>query len=104
MNYVILGVCVLNSGIFFCISSFKKLVVCVVSRFSCVRLFVNPWTVAYQAPLSMGFSQQEYWSGLLCPPPGDLPDPGMEPMSPALQVGSLLLSHQGRQKLINPPY
>ena len=107
MNYVILGMCVLNSGIFCSISFFKKLVVCVVSHFSCVRLFVNPWIVAYQAPLSMGFSQQEYWSVLLCPPPGDLPDPGMEPMSPAspaLQVGSLLLSHQGSQKLINPPY
>ena len=39
------------------------------------------WTIAYQAPLSMGFSRQEYWSGLPCPPPGDLPDPGIEPMS-----------------------
>ena len=39
-------------------------------------LFATPWTVAHQAPLSMGFSRQEYWSGLLCPPPGDLPDPG----------------------------
>ena len=39
------------------------------------------WTVAHQAPLSMGFSRQEYWSGLLCPPPGDLPDQGIEPMS-----------------------
>ena len=52
-----------------------------------VRLFVTLWTVALQAPLSMGFSRQEYWSGLSCPPPGDLPDPGNEPsplMSPAL--------------------
>ena len=48
-----------------------------------VRLFVTPWTVACQAPLSMGFSRQEYWSGLPCPPPGDLPYPGIEPMSPA---------------------
>ena len=47
-----------------------------------------PWTVAHQAPLSMGFSRQEYWSGLPCPSPGDLPDPGMEPRSPALQVDS----------------
>ena len=45
----------------------------VLCRFSCVRLFVNPWTVACQAPLSMGFSMQGYWSGLPCPPPGDLP-------------------------------
>ena len=41
----------------------------------------TPWTVAYQAPLSMGFSRQEYWSGLPCPPPGDLPDPRIEPVS-----------------------
>ena len=45
--------------------------------------FVTPWTVAHQAPLSMGFSRQEYWSGLPFPPPGDLPNPGMEPESPA---------------------
>ena len=54
--------------------------------------FVNPWTAARQAPLSMGFSRQEGWSGLPFPPPGDLPDPGMEtksPTSPALQVDSL---------------
>ena len=43
---------------------------------SCVRHFATPWTVAYQAPLSMGFSRQEYWSGLPCPSPGDLPNPG----------------------------
>ena len=47
---------------------------------SCPML-CDPWTVAYQAPLSMGFSRQEYCSGLLCPPPGDLPDPGIEPVS-----------------------
>ena len=51
------------------------------SRFSHIGLFVTPWTVAHQAPLSMGFSRQEYWSGLPCPPPDDLPDPGMEPKS-----------------------
>ena len=57
------------------------------SQFSHVRFFVTPWTIAHQALLSMGFSRQEYWSGLLCRPPGDLPDPGIEPeshMSPAL--------------------
>ena len=53
------------------------------------------WTVAHQAPPSMGFSRQEYCSGLPCPPPGDLPNPGIEPTSPALQAGSLPLSHQG---------
>ena len=50
----------------------------------------TPWTVACQAPLSMGLSSQEYWSGLLCPPPGRLPNPGIEPeslMSPALAGG-----------------
>ena len=52
-----------------------------------VQLFAVPWTVAHQAPLSMGFSRQEYWSGLPCPPPRDLPNSGIEPlslMSPAL--------------------
>ena len=48
---------------------------------SCVRLFVTPWTVDHQALLSMGFSTQEYWTGLPCPPPGDLPNPEIEPMS-----------------------
>ena len=57
---------------------------------SCVRVFAMPWTVAHKAPLSMGFSRQEYWSGLPCPPPGGLPNPGIEPKSPALQADSLL--------------
>ena len=48
-----------------------------------VRLFATPWTAAHQAPLSMGFSSQEYWGGLPCPPPGDLPKPGIEPGSQA---------------------
>ena len=61
--------------------------VCVLSHFIRVQLIVTLWTVAHQAPLSMGFSRQEYWSGLPCPPPGDLPNPGIEPislMSPAM--------------------
>ena len=49
----------------------------------------TPWTVAHQAPLPMGFSRQEYWRGLPCLPPGDLPNPGIEPGSPALQADSL---------------
>ena len=57
--------------------------------------FVTPWTVARQAPLSTGFSQQDYWSGLPCPSPGDLPNQEMKPGSPALQVDSSLLSHWG---------
>ena len=52
---------------------------CVLSCFSHVRPFATPWTVARQAPLSMGFSRQEYWSGLPCPPPGDVPDPEIKP-------------------------
>ena len=52
----------------------------------CVRLFVTLWTVAYQAPPSMEFSRQEYWSGLPFPSPGDLPDPGIKPGSPSLQA------------------
>ena len=60
-----------------------------VKLLSRVRLFVTPWTIAYQAPLSMGLSRQEYWSGLPFPPPGDLPDPGIEPRSPVLQADAL---------------
>ena len=63
---------------------------CVLNHFSHVCLFVTPWTVACQASLSMGFSRQEYWGGLPCSPPGDLPDPGIETVSlksPALAGG-----------------
>ena len=67
----------------------------VLSHFSCVWLSATPGTVACQAPLSMGYSRQQYRSGLLCPPPGDLPDPGTEPVYPALQEDSLSLSHRG---------
>ena len=64
-----------------------------VKSLSRVQLFATPWTVAHQAPLSMGFSRQEYWSGLPFPSRGDLPDPGIEPGSPALQADSLSPSH-----------
>ena len=60
-----------------------------VKSLSCVRLFVTPWTVAHQAPPSMGFSRQEYWSGLPFPSLGDLPNPGIKPRSPALQADAL---------------
>ena len=63
---------------------------------SCVWLFATPRTVAHQAPLSMGFPRQEYWSGLPFPPPGDLAGPGIKPVSPALQADSLPLSHWER--------
>ena len=64
---------------------------CMPSHSNCVQLFATPWTIAHQAPLSMEFSRQEYWSGLLCPPPGNLSNPGIDPMSPVaatLQVDS----------------
>ena len=61
-----------------------------------VQLFVTPQTVVCQAPLSMGFSRQEYWSGLLFPSPEDLPNPGIEPWSPALQADSIPFELQGR--------
>ena len=66
-----------------------------IPSFSHVRLFATLSTVAHQAPLSTEFSRQEYWDGLPFPPPGDLPDPGIERSSPASQVDSLPLSHQG---------
>ena len=65
-----------------------------------ITLFVMPRTVAHQAPLSMGFSRQEYWSELPFPSPEDLPDPGIEPRSPALQADSLLTDPQGKPKNI----
>ena len=60
-----------------------------------IRLFANLWTAAYQAPLSMGFFRQEYRSGLPFPSPGDLPDPGIKPGSPALQADALPSEPQG---------
>ena len=63
------------------------------------RLFVSPWTVAHQAPLSMGFSRQEYWNGLPFPSPGDLPDPGIKSGSPALHTDSLPTEPPGKLHL-----
>ena len=71
---------------------------CVLSHFSRVQLFATLWTVDHQAPLSMGFSRQEYWSGLSCPPARDLLDPGIEPVSPALQVDSLPAETPGKPR------
>ena len=64
-----------------------------------VQLFVTPWTVARQARLSMGFSRQEYWSGLPFPPPGHLPDPGIEPVSPTSAGGFFTTVLFGKQVL-----
>ena len=61
-----------------------------------VQLFMIPWTVAHQAPLSMEFSRQEYWSRLPFPSPGELPDPEIRPRSPALQADSLLSEPPGK--------
>ena len=66
--------------------NYMRVCVCV-QWLSCVRLFATPWVVACHAPLSMELSRQEYWSGLSFPPPGDLPDPGIKPISPALVGG-----------------
>ena len=69
-----------------------------VKSLSHVLLFVTPWTVAYQASLSMGFSRQEYWSGLPFPSQGDLPNPGIEPRSPALEADTILSELPGEPK------
>ena len=71
------------------------------SHFSCVQLCGTPQTAAHQAPLSLGFSRQEYWSGLPFPSPGDLPNPGIEPGSPALQADSLLSEPPGKPNNIS---
>ena len=63
---------------------------------SCSNSFVIPWMVGHQALLPWGFSSQEYWSGLPCPPPGDLPNPGIKPRFPTLQADSLLPEPQGK--------
>ena len=67
-----------------------------VKSLSHVRLFVTPWTVAYRAPPSMGFSRQEYWSGVPVPSPEDLPDPGIKPGSPTLQADALPSEPSGK--------
>jgi len=67
-----------------------------VKLLSRIRLFATLWTVSYQASLSMGFSKQEYWSGLPFPSPGDLPDPGIEPESPTLEADALTSEPPGK--------
>ena len=88
---------VLLEGIYRWISMYVS--VCVLHHFSCVQLFATLWIIAPQAPLSMGFSQQEHWSGLSYPPPGDLPNPGIEPqppVTPELQVNLLPAEPSGK--------
>ena len=79
--------------LFFLATAIHQLGARVLSCFSCVRFFATLWTVAHPAPLSMGFSREEYWSGLPCPPPGDLPDPGIKPASVSC-IGRWILYHQ----------
>ena len=69
---------------------------CVLSCFICVQLFASLWTVTLQAPLSMGFSRQKYWSGWPFPSPGNRPKPGIEPRFPALGVDSLPAGQSGQ--------
>ena len=71
-----------------------------VKSLSCVQFFGIPCTVTYQAPLSMGFSRQEYWSGLPFPSPGDLPDPGIERRSPALRAYALISEPPGCAQIV----
>ena len=70
-----------------------------VKSLSHVRLFETVWTIAYKAPLSMEFSRQEYWNGLPFPSPGDLPDPGIKPWSPAVQADALPSEPPGKSLL-----
>ena len=83
------------------ITSCVSLVV-VVELLSCVRFFMSPWTVACQAPMSLGFPRKKCWNELPFSSPGDLPDLGIKPASPALQVDSLPLSYQGSVSLVSP--
>ena len=80
-------------------ATFPGMHVCVLSHFSCVRLSVTPRTVARQAPLSMGFPRQEYWSGLPFPPPGDLPDPARAQVSYTSCFGRRVLYHERHLRL-----
>ena len=94
-----------NTSFFFYFKRLKraKLPLCVcVKSLSRVRLFPTPWTVARHAPLSMGYSRQEYWSGLPFPSPGDLSNPGIKPRSPALQADTLSSEPPGKPAHILP--
>ena len=90
---------ILHTHIYCNIHTCINICACVWSRFSHIQIFATPWTVAHRASLSMGFSQQEYWSGLPFPPPGGLPNPGIEPTSPSPELlkDSLLLSYRESQ-------
>ena len=78
----------------------KKNRALVLSSFSPTQLFATLWNVAHMAPLSMGFSRQEHWSGLPCPLPGDVPNPGIKPGSPILQADSLPSEPPGKSVIV----
>ena len=81
-----------EEGLFFLVVNAQSL--------SYVQIFATPWTIAHKAPLSMEFSRQEYWSGLSFPFPGDPPNPGIEPRSPALQADRLLTTEPPRKPFL----
>ena len=93
LNLLPLGLCTQceTTPLAFLIFSFADgcAMLCCAQQLSSVQLFATPWTVTRKASLSMGFSRQEYWRGLSCPPPGNPPDPGIKPRAPTLQVDSL---------------
>ena len=97
LSYVLGGVCVCVCVI----SVVSNISVSVCYSLSRVRFFVTPWTVAHQAPLSMGFPRQEYWNELSFLSPGDLPDTGVKPGSPALQVDSLPSEPPGKPPVVS---
>ena len=94
--------CLFSSFLILYFTAFPLCVwMCVLSY---ARIFETSWTVAHQAPLSMGFPRPKYWTGLSFPPPGDLSDPGIKPMSPALQVNSLPIEPPGSPFFHNESY
>ena len=88
--------CVIIYKITVTISVFPLVGIMLLSRSFISDSFATPWTAARQAPLSVGFSRQEYWSGLPFPSPGDLPNPGIKPMSPALAGGFFTIEPPGK--------
>ena len=95
----------LRKSVFVFVFVFNKIsIMCEISHFNHIQLFVTLWTIAHQAPLSMGFSRQEYLRGLPCSIPGDLPDPGIKPTSLALQMDSLPLVLPGKPNVHDNPY
>ena len=96
MDCIVHGV--INSGTLFATFTFKMGLMLLLSHFIRVQLCATPQTAAHQAPLSMGFSRQEYWSGQPFPSPGHLPNPGIKPRSPALQEDSLPSEPPGKPK------